>query len=207
MNELENVLLEIPEDVANLRLPDPTLRDYYRDEKDRVFWVDEVGDETLDVVKMIIKCNKEDKGIPIENRKPITLMIDSPGGSVEVLYSIIKAIEISKTPVRTICYCNAFSAAADLLACGTAGYRMCMPGTNIMMHAGSTQLCGTVAQVDAAKKYFDNMGKEINKMVMEKTNIDSKIQKKMKDDYYMTCEDALKLGIIDKIITDLDDIF
>lgn len=207
MNELENVLLEIPEDVANLRLPDPTLRDYYRDEKDRVFWVDEVGDETLDVVKMIIKCNKEDKGIPIENRKPITLMIDSPGGSVEVLYSIIKAIEISKTPVRTICYCNAFSAAADLLACGTTGYRMCMPGTNIMMHAGSTQLCGTVAQVDAAKKYFDNMGKEINKLVMSKTNIDTKIQKKIRDDYYMTCEDALNLGIIDKIITDLDEVF
>lgn len=207
MNELENVLIGMPEDIANLRLPDPTLRDFYRDENDRVFWVDEVSDDTLDVVKMIIRCNKEDKGIPIEDRKPITLMIDSPGGSVEVLYSVVKAIEISKTPVRTICYCNAFSAAADLLACGTTGYRMCMPGTNIMMHAGSTQLCGTVAQVDAAKKYFDNMGKEINKLVMSKTNIDTKIQKKMKDDYYMTCEDALNLGIIDKIITDLDEVF
>lgn len=207
MEEFENVLLGISEFTANLHLPDPTLRDYYRDEENRVFWIGEVADDTLDVVKMIIRCNKEDKGIPIEDRTPITLMIDSPGGSVEVLYSIVKAIEISKTPVRTICYCNAFSAAADILACGTTGYRMCMPGTNIMMHAGSTQLYGTVAQVDAAKKYFDNMSKEISKLVMSKTNIDSKIQKKMKDDYYMTCEDALKLGIIDKIITDLDEVF
>lgn len=207
MNELENVLIGIPEKVANLQLPDPDLRNFYQDEQDRVFWVDEVNDSTLDVIKMIIKCNKEDKGIDINDRKPITLMIDSPGGSVEVLYSIIKAIEISKTPVRTICYCNAFSAAADLLACGTTGYRYCMPGTNVMMHSGSTQLCGTVAQVDAAKKFYDNMGKSITSFVASKTNIDKKTQNKMKDDYYMTCEDALKLGIIDGIINDLDEIF
>lgn len=207
MNEFENVLVGIPEKVANLQLPDPTLRDFYKYEQDRVFWVDEIADETLDVVKMIIKCNKEDKGVPVKDRKPITLMIDSPGGSVEVLYSIIKAIEISKTPVRTICYCNAFSAAADLLACGTTGYRYCMPGTNVMMHSGSTQLCGTVAQVDAAKKYYDSMSKNIVNFVMSKTKIDTKTQKKMKDDYYMTCEDALNLGIIDNIITNLDEVF
>lgn len=207
MEEFENVLIGVPEEVANLQLPNPDLRDFYADEHDRLFWVGEICDETLNIIRTIMRCNREDKGLPVNDRQPITLMINSCGGDVAVLHSLIKAIEISKTPVRTVCYCNAFSAAADLLACGTTGYRICMPGTNIMMHAGSTQLCGTVAQVDAAKKYYDNMNKQVVQFVMSKTNIDSKTQRKMRDDYYMTCEDALALGIVDKIATDLDDIF
>ena len=101
MNELENVLLSIPESVANLQLPDPDLRDYYIDEQNRVYWVDrQIDDSRLGLVKFIIRCNKEDAGKPIEARKRILIMIDSPGGSVEVEQSIIGAIKISKTPVK-----------------------------------------------------------------------------------------------------------
>lgn len=205
--ELCDLLVGIPESVANLQLPDPTLRQYYIEEQDRIFWVDDqINANTLELVKMIMRCNKEDKGKPVEERKPITIFIDSPGGSVEVLLSIIKAIEISKTPVRTVCYCTAYSAAADLLASGHKGLRYCMPGTNVMMHAGSCAYQGTASQVDAAKKFYDAMGKKVTDHVYGRTNIDTKTQKKMKDDYYMTDEDALKFGIIDHIITDFDEI-
>lgn len=205
--ELCDLLVGIPESVANLQLPDPTLRQYYIEEQDRIFWVDDqINANTLELVKMIMRCNKEDKGKPVEERKPITIFIDSPGGSVEVLLSIIKAIEISKTPVRTVCYCTAYSAAADLLASGHKGLRYCMPGTNVMMHAGSCAYQGTASQVDAAKKFYDAMGKKVTDHVYGRTNIDTKTQKKMKDDYYMTDEDALKFGIIDRIITDFDEI-
>ena len=205
--ELCDLLVGIPESVANLQLPDPTLRQYYIEEQDRIFWVDtQIDANTLELVRMIMRCNKEDKGKPVEERKPITIFIDSPGGSVEVLLSIIKAIEISKTPVRTVCYCTAYSAAADLLASGHKGLRYCMPGTNVMMHAGSCSYQGTASQVDAAKKFYDAMGKKVTDHVYSRTNIDTKTQKKMKDDYYMTDEDALKFGIIDHIITDFDEI-
>lgn len=205
--ELCDLLVGIPESVANLQLPDPTLRQYYIEEQDRIFWVDtQIDANTLELVKMIMRCNKEDKGKPVEERKPITIFIDSPGGSVEVLLSIIKAIEISKTPVRTVCYCTAYSAAADLLASGHKGLRYCMPGTNVMMHAGSCAYQGTASQVDAAKKFYDAMGKKVTDHIYSRTNIDTKTQKKMKDDYYMTDEDALKFGIIDHIITDFDEI-
>ncbi len=205
--ELCDLLVGIPESVANLQLPDPTLRQYYIEEQDRIFWVDtQIDANTLELVRMIMRCNKEDKGKPVEERKPITIFIDSPGGSVEVLLSIIKAIEISKTPVRTVCYCTAYSAAADLLASGHKGLRYCMPGTNVMMHAGSCSYQGTASQVDAAKKFYDAMGKKVTDHVYGRTNIDTKTQKKMKDDYYMTDEDALKFGIIDHIITDFDEI-
>lgn len=206
--ELCDLLVGIPESVANLQLPDPTLRQYYIEEQDRIFWVDtQIDANTLELVKMIMRCNKEDNGKPVEERKPITIFIDSPGGSVEVLLSIIKAIEISKTPVKTVCYCTAYSAAADLLASGHKGLRYCMPGTNVMMHAGSCAYQGTASQVDAAKKFYDAMGKKVTDHVYSRTDIDTRTQKKMKDDYYMTAEDALKLGIVDHIVEDFDELF
>lgn len=208
MDEFNDVLIKLPEFDANLKLPDPNLRDFYLDEKERIFWIsDNIDDETLSLVRMIIMCNKEDKDIDVEKRKPITVMINSNGGAVDVLFTIIKTIEISKTPVRTVCYCGAYSAAADLLASGHKGMRYCLPGTSIMMHAGSCSYQGTQSQVEAAKKFYDNMGKKITDYVMAHTEIDQKTAKKMKDDYYMTEEDALSLGIIDKIIEDLDEIF
>lgn len=205
---LTELLEGITKDVANMQLPSPALRDFYLDEQDRIYWVDDtICDSTLGLVRLIIKYNREDKGKPVEKRKPITIMIDSPGGSVEVLLAIIKAISISKTPVRTVCYCTAYSAAADLLACGHKGMRYALPGTNIMMHAGSCAYQGTAQQVEAAKKFYDAMGKRVLEHVYDRTNIDSKTQKKMKDDYYMTEEDALKLGIIDNIVTDFEELF
>lgn len=207
MDSLNNVLLSIPESVANLQLPDPTLRDYYMDEQDRIYWVDsQIDDTTLELVKFIIRCNKEDINKSESDRKRILIMIDSPGGSVEVLTSIIGVIKISKTPIYTCCYCTAFSAAADLLACGHK--RFALPHTSMMFHAGSCQYGGTQSQVDSAKKFFDGMGKRVSDEVNSRTNFDAKIIKKMKtDDVYMTEEDALKFGVIDEIVNDLNVLF
>ena len=207
MDSLNNVLLSIPESIANLQLPDPTLRDYYMDEQDRIYWIDsQIDDTTLELVKFIIRCNKEDINKSESDRKRILIMIDSPGGSVEVLTSIIGVIKISKTPIYTCCYCTAFSAAADLLACGHK--RFALPHTSMMFHAGSCQYGGTQSQVDSAKKFFDGMGKRVSDEVNSRTNFDAKIIKKMKtDDVYMTEEDALKLGVIDEIVNDLNVLF
>jgi len=207
MNELENLLLSIPESVATLQLPDVGLRDHYQNEQDRVYMLDTaIDDTTLDLVKYIIRCNKEDAGKPVEERKRILVMIDSPGGSVEVLASIIGAIKVSKTPVWTCCYCTAYSAAADLLACGHK--RFALPMTSMMFHAGSACYQGSQNDINSAKKFFDGMGKRVTDEVNSKTNFDNKFLKKLKtDDMYMNEEDALKYGVIDEIITDLDTLY
>lgn len=211
MDALNGILLGVPESTANLQLPDPTLRDYYRDEEDRVFWLDSEIDETsLDLVKMIIRCNKEDKDKPVEDRKPITVFIDSPGGSVEVLYSIIKAMKVSKTVIRTINYCTCFSAASEILAAGTKGYRYCMPGSIVMCHSGSMQIGGTMDNVEATKKWCDALCKRCTNMFLENTGMDAKIYKKKtgtNSDWYLFEDEAVEYGIADKIVTDLDDIF
>lgn len=206
MSELENVLLSIPTSVANLQLPDPDLRDFYQDEQDRVFWVTtEINDSLLDLVKMIIKCNKADKGKSIEERIPIKVFIDSPGGDVCALWTTIKAIEISKTPVYTINYCTAYSAAADLLASGHK--RFALPGTSVMVHSGSCMFGGTMEQAENMKKHFDKLGKKVTDYFLAHTKIDPKtFKKKAPGDWYMDEEDALQNGVIDKIITSFDEI-
>ncbi|MEE1082688.1 MAG: ATP-dependent Clp protease proteolytic subunit [Paludibacteraceae bacterium] len=207
MNELENVLLSIPDSVATLQLPDVSLRDHYQNEQDRVYILDTaIDDSTLELVKYIVRCNKEDAGKPTEERKRILIMIDSPGGSVEVLASLIGAIKISKTPVWTCCYCTAYSAAADLLACGHK--RFAFPMTSMMFHAGSAYYQGSQNEINSAKKFFDSMGKRVTDEVNSRTKFDNKFLKKLKtDDMYMNEEDALQYAVIDEIVTDLDNIY
>ena len=211
MPELNGILLGVPESTANLQLPDPDLRNFYRDEEERIFWLDtEVDAGALDLVKMIVRCNKEDNGKPIEERKPITVFIDSPGGSVEVLYSIVKAMKVSKTIIRTVNYCTCFSAASEILAAGTTGHRYCMPGAIVMCHSGSMQLGGTIGNVDATKKWCDALCKRCTDIFLENTGIDAKTYKKKtgtNNDWYLFEDEAVEYGIADKVIEDLDELF
>lgn len=207
MNELNNLLVGIPDGVANLELPDPGLRQYYLDEKDRIFWVDsQIDESTLDLVKMIIKCNREDAGKPVEDRQPIKVMIDSCGGSVEVLASIIGAIKISKTPIWTCVYCTAYSAAGDLLACGHR--RFALPMTSVMFHTGSACYQGSQNDIDKAKKFYDSMCKRVIDEVNSRTKFDKKFLKNLKtDDMYMNEEEALQYGVVDTVIEDMEVLF
>ena len=204
MEDLKNVLQGAQDAALGYQLPNPGLRDYYRDEHERVYWVDtEISDNLLDLVKMIIRCNKEDKDVPVENRMPIKVFIDSPGGDVCSLWTAMKTIEISKTPVYTICYCTAYSAAADLLVSGHK--RFALPGTNAMVHSGSCMFGGTVEQAESMKKHFDKLGKKVSDHFLSRTRIDPKVfKKKAPSDWYFDEQDMLEHGLIDEIISDLD---
>lgn len=208
MDELMNgILMGVPDTIANMQLPDPTLRDYYKDEADRIFWLDsDIRDHSLDLVKMIITCNKEDKDKPVEQRKPIKVMINSGGGDVQVMLTIIKTIAMSKTPVYTINFCNAMSAAAEILAAGHKRYAL--PGTCVMVHSGSATFGGKMEEIESYKKYVDALTKRAAVTFTENTNIDAKtLKKKGANDWFFDEEEAVKLGVIDEVITDLDILF
>lgn len=207
MNELNGILVGIPKETANMQLPDPDLRDFYRDEQDRIFWLSEaVEDCAEDLIKLIMRSNKEDKGLSVEERKPIKIFIDSPGGDVIFMNSIIKAIEISKTPVWTINYCTAYSAASLILAAGHKRYAL--PGSHVLVHNGYCSYSGEASQVESTKKYFDKLNKVINEWFLSKTKIDPKAYKKKAiSDWFMTAEESLENGIVDRIIEDFDEIF
>lgn len=206
-NCLNGILVGVPDSVANMQLPNPDLRDYYRDEEERIFWLDDsVGDCAEDLIKMILRCNKEDKGKPAEERKPIKIFIDSPGGDVTFMWSIINMIETSKTEVWTINYCTAYSAAAEILASGHKRYAF--KGSHVMVHSGSCAYSGQADQVESMKKYFDKLSKKTVDHLMAKTKIDPKaFKRKATVDWFMDEYEALEKGVIDEIIEDFDDIF
>ena len=207
MDALNGVLVGIPDEIANLQLPNPDLRDYYRDEQDRVFWLDDqIENCAQDLMKMILRCNKEDKGKQKDERTPIKIFIDSPGGDVTFMFSIINMIEISKTPVWTINYCTAYSAAAEILASGHK--RFALPGSQVMIHLGSCAYSGDAANVEATKKYFDNLSKKTVDHLLKRTKIEPKMfKKKTLTDWFLDENDALENGIVDRVVEDLDELF
>lgn len=204
---LDALLAGVPEQIANMQLPDPILRNHYRDEAERIYWLnDQICDDTLDLVEMIVRCNKEDKGKPTEDRTPIRVMINSGGGDVQVMLTIIKTMKISKTPVYTIVFSSAMSAAAEILAAGHKRYAF--PGTCVMVHSGSCSYGGTMEQAESCKKYVDSLTKRATEEFVSNTKIDAKtLKKKGASDWYMDENEALEKSVIDAIITDLDEIF
>lgn len=207
MSEFENVLLSIPENVATLQLPDPDLRDFYQDEHDRVYRLDhDLTERDLDLVKLILRCNKADKGKTIEERTPIKVYISTCGGDVVTLWTLMQAIQTSKTPVWTINMSFAYSAGAELL---TAGHkRLALKGTQTMFHRGSCYFGGEQGVVESTKKHFDGIEKKLTDFLMEHTKIDPKFyKKKASSDIYMDENEALKNGVIDEIIETFDILF
>ena len=207
MDMLDAVLLGVPESVANLQLPDPDLRDYYKDEANRIFWLDsDITNLSLDLVRMILEYNKEDKCKPVGDRVPIKVMINSGGGDVQVMLTIIKTMQLSKTPVYTINFCNAMSAAAEILAAGHK--RFALPGTCVMVHSGSCYYGGTMEQAESYKKYVDALTKRATDAFLANTKIEPKaLKKKGASDWYFDEVEALEKGIIDEIVSDLDMLF
>ena len=155
---------------------------------------------------MILRCNREDKGKEVKDRMPIKVMINSAGGDVQVMLTIIKTMKISKTPVYTILFSSAMSAAAEILAAGHKRYAM--PGTSVMVHSGSCSYGGTMEQAESCKKYVDSLTKRATEEFVANTKISAKtLKKKGASDWYMSEDEALENGVIDEIITDLDILF
>lgn len=203
----DNILeLSMPKDLANLQLPSPELYDYYKDRKNRIYWLDtDVDEDSLELVRIIMRCNMEDEGIPADKRVPITIFIDSPGGDVIVCWTIINAMKMSVTPIRTVNACTAYSAAGHILAAGHERYAL--PGTSVLVHSGAISISGTVEQSESIKKFIDFTLKKVNDNFIANTKIDAKTMKRKSPfDWYMDENEALKYGIIDKIITDYSEL-
>lgn len=203
---MSEIALMIPESVENLQLPNPELATYWKDQNDRVFWIEgEITDALYEYSKQIIRINTEDKGIPVENRKPIKLFIDSPGGDLETMLAFVGLVGISKTPVWTINAGIAYSAGGLVLMSGHK--RFALPNTQALIHTGSGQLGGTFEQTTEQMKNYKQMVEKMKNFILSHTNIDQKLFKKNQSkDWFISTDEQLSLGIVDKIVEDLDEI-
>ena len=196
----------IPKDIGDLKLPSPELLDVYEDRQNRVIYIDYDIDEDLmrDVGRQIIEYNRKDKGLPVEKRKPVVILINSCGGCLDSTYATVAIIEASKTPVYTVNTNCAYCAAGLLLIAGHKRY--CMPRSQVLIHSGSASgISGTFEEVQENAKSYKKMVEEMRELIISKTKIDKNLMKKNQSrDWYLSVDQQLELGCVDEILTDLD---
>ena len=200
---MEYTSIILPKSVENLSLPDPQLRNFYVDLEKRIFWIDdEINEFTLDIVKYISRWNYEDVGIPVEKRQPIRLFFFSPGGSLDINYSVIDCIKLSKTPVIGINIGMCASAAAYIyLSCHK---RYMLPHSYFIFHQGSGTLSGTFEQICAQMEDYQSQVDELSRFMLDHTNYtEEEVANKIVGEWYVRKDEALEKGIVNGIIDDI----
>lgn len=135
--------------------------------------------------------------------KDISFYINSPGGSVTAGMAIYDTMQYIKCDVSTICMGLAASMGAFLLAAGTKGKRLSLPHTDILIHQPSAGVPQSqVSDVMIHADYLSKKKELLNKILAERTGQSiEKIAQDTDRDNFMTPEEALEYGLIDKIIT------
>ena len=197
-------IVVIPE-TANLQLPDDSLLNFYEDIDNRIFWVnDEINIYTLNLIHYILKWNREDASLPVEQRKPIKLLFFSPGGDLDMNYAIIDTIKLSQTPVVGINLGMCASAAAYIfLSCHK---RLMMPHAYFLFHQGSGNLSGTFEQIISQVEDYQDQVNELAEIIKGATTYSVEdINEKINSEWYVRQEEALNKGVVHKVISDISD--
>lgn len=170
---------------------------YSRLLKERIIFLSgEIHNEMADlIVAQLLFLEAEDPD------KDIQIYINSPGGSVSAGFAIYDTMQYIKPDVSTICVGLAASMGAFLLAAGAKGKRYALPNADIMIHQplGGTQ--GQAEDIRIQAEKILEIRKRINKILSEKTGQDIDIINRDTDrDYYLNAEEAVKYGLIDKVM-------
>lgn len=132
--------------------------------------------------------------------KDIYLYINSPGGSVSAGLAIYDTLNYIKCDVSTICIGLAASMGAFLLSSGTKGKRFALPNSEIMIHQplGGTQ--GQASDIEIQARHMQKIKQKINRILSENTSQPlEKIEKDTDRDFYMSADEAVNYGLVDKI--------
>lgn len=204
---MEGMNIILPQEVSNLRLPDPQLRNFYADLSNRSFWIDdEINEYLLELIKYIVQWNKEDAKIAVEKRKPIRLFFFSPGGSLDVNYSLIDTIKMSKTPIIGINMGQCASAAAYIyLSCHK---RFMLPHSYFIFHQGSGTISGTYEQICAQMLDYQNQVEELSEFMLEHTTYtEEEVANKIVGEWYVRKDEAVEKGIAHEVINKISMLF
>ena len=165
-----------------------------------IFLSDEVNDATASlVVAQLLFLEAQDPD------KDISFYINSPGGSVTAGMAIYDTMNFIKCDVSTICIGMAASMGAFLLSAGTKGKRIALPHSEIMIHQPLGGAQGQASDIKIRADLILRTRDMLNKILAENTGKPiEQIERDTDRDYFMTAEQALEYGIIDKIFTHRD---
>jgi len=176
---------------------------YSRLLKERIVFVTgEVEDEMASlIVAQLLFLESENPD------KDIYMYINSPGGVVTSGLSIYDTMQYIKCKVATLCLGEACSMGSLLLTAGEPGMRFSLPNSRIMIHQPSGGFKGQAADIEIHAKEILDLRKRLNNMYVKHTGKSiSAVEKAMDRDNFMSPDEALKFGLIDKVITSRDDL-
>ena len=163
-----------------------------------IFLGEEVDDQIANqIIAIMLYLDSEDSG------KDIYLYINSPGGSVTAGMAIYDTMQHIKSDVVTICVGLAASMGSFLLAAGKKGKRMALPHSRIMIHQPSGGARGQATDIEIEAREILRIRHQLNQIYADNTGKTiEKIEKDMDRDFFMSAQEALEYGLIDRVIED-----
>jgi ATP-dependent Clp protease protease subunit len=178
------------------------------------------GERAYDLYSRLLKENIIFLGTPIDDTianlicaqlihlesdnpdKDINIYINSPGGDITALFAIYDTMRFIKPDISTICFGQAASAAAVLLAAGAPGKRLALPHTRVLLHQPWGQAGGQATDVELAAKEILRMRTLLDEILSHHTGQSAeKIHRDTDRDFVMSAEEAREYGIIDDVIS------
>jgi ATP-dependent Clp protease, protease subunit len=171
---------------------------YSRLLKDRIIMLgDEINDQVANSVIAQLLFLEADNP-----EKDISIYINSPGGSTTAGFAILDTMEYIKPEISTICIGMAASFGAMLLLAGTKGKRYALPNSEIMIHQPLGGARGQATEIEISARRILKLREHINQIISERTGQPvEKIAQDTDRDFFMSAQEALEYGIIDKIIS------
>lgn len=174
---------------------------YSRLLKDRIIMLGSAIDDNVanSIVSQLLFLAAEDPD------KDISIYINSPGGSITAGMAIYDTMNFIKPQVSTICIGMAASMGAFLLAAGEKGKRFALPNSEVMIHQPLGGAQGQATEIEIAAKRILFLRDKLNNILSERTGqpLDV-IERDTERDNFMTADRALEYGLIDKVITSIN---
>ncbi|KAB2329057.1 ATP-dependent Clp endopeptidase proteolytic subunit ClpP [Cytobacillus depressus] len=175
---------------------------YSRLLKDRIIMLGSAIDDNVanSIVAQLLFLEAENP------EKDITLYINSPGGSITAGMAIYDTMQYIKANVSTVCIGMAASMGAFLLAAGEKGKRFVLPNSEVMIHQPLGGAQGQATEIEIAAKRILFLRDKLNQILADRTGQPLEVIARDTDrDNFMTAEKALEYGLVDKIISRLDE--
>jgi ATP-dependent Clp protease protease subunit len=171
---------------------------YSRLLKDRIIFLGSAIDDAVAnlVTAQLLHLEAEDPD------KEISLYVNSPGGDMTGLFAIYDTMQFIGSPVSTICVGQAASAAAVLLAAGTAGKRFALPNARVLIHQPHGGAQGQTTDIELAAREMAFMRERMTQILADHSGQTvERIARDIDRDYILRGEDAVAYGLIDSVIT------
>ena len=166
--------------------------------EDRVLYLrGDIDSETAsDIIEVLISFAHQ------HPTRPIKFLISSPGGDVYQMLAIYDFMQTLKAPIYTIGIGLVASAASILLLAGTKGYRFAYPHTSIMLHKMSAGMADVMDNLTRTMQEFQRLHSDVLNIIMKHTGQSKeRLENDLRNDFYLTAEQAVAYGVIDRIIT------